>query len=181
MKTLLLLLMLMLLSACDNKSSLSDAAMSISPPRPLMDMVLVDSNGDALPAGLLRKHWSYVILADSNCDEVCQHYLNITSSAVSENNNDLSMQRLLVLGFSADKAFIEKLKADHPDLVIAMLTRPIWAIFTVNFLQVAQEMSGTPLFLVDPRGFLGTAYDDFVEARDLSDDLAVLSSSLKTD
>jgi len=178
MRTLLLLLIFLSLSACDNKSSLSDAATSINPPRPLMDMVLVDSNGDPMPASLLRNHWTYVILGDADCDETCMQYIEATRSVIKEKQVNLAMQRLLVLGYNADKAFVEKLKAGNPDMKIAILTRPIWAIFTVNFLQVATEVGGTPLYLVDPRSFLVTAYDDFVETSDLLNDLNVLKSSL---
>ena len=172
-----LILSSLLLAGCGN-NSLSDAATGINPPRPLMDMVLVDFNGDPLPANLLRDHWTHIILADADCDDVCQQYIETTRTVFHEKQNMLPMQRLLVLGYSADKAFVEKLQSDNPDLKIAMLTRPIWAIFTVNFLQVANEVGGTPLYLVDPRAFLVTAYDDFVEARDLVNDLGVLKGSL---
>ncbi|MBT8440540.1 MAG: hypothetical protein HKP55_09635 [Gammaproteobacteria bacterium] len=178
MRTLLLLLVFLSLSACDNKFSLSDTATSINPPRPLMDMVLVDINGDAMPANLLRNHWTYVILADADCDETCMQYIEFTRAVVNEKQGELAMQRLLVLGYNPDKAFGEKLQADNPDMKIAILTRPIWAIFTVNFLQVATEVGGAPLYLVDPRAFLVTAYDDFVESRDLMNDLNVFNASL---
>jgi len=168
-------LLLLLISACDNRSSLSDTATSISPPRPLMDMVLVDVNGDAMPATLLRNHWTYVILGDADCDETCMHYIETTRLMVNEKKRDLDMQRLLVFGYKPEKAFVEKLQADNPDIKIAILTRPIWAIFTINFLQVATEVGGTPLYLVDPRAFLVTAYDDFVEVGDLVNDLNVLN------
>ena len=178
MRIFLLLLVLVPLSACDNKASLSDTATSIKPPRLLMDMVLVDLNGIPMPADLLRNHWSYVILGDSDCDETCMQYIKTTRAVVNEKQQALTMQRVLVLGYNADKAFVEKLQSDNPDMKIAILTRPIWAIFTVNFLQVATEVGGTPLYLVDPRALLVTAYDDFVEAEDLANDLAVLNRSL---
>lgn len=177
MRTFILLVVFLLLSACDN-ASLSDATTSISPPRPLTDMVLVDASGEAMPASWLRNHWSYVILADATCDETCLQYIETTRMVVAEQQDKLAMQRLLVLGYNADKAFINKLQADNPDMKIAILTRPIWAIFTINFLQVATEVGGAPLYLVDPRAFLVTAYDDFVEAQDLLNDLAVLKKSL---
>jgi hypothetical protein len=168
-------LMLMLLTAC-SANSLSDAATSITPPRPLMDMVLVDSDGDALPADLLRNQWSFVILGDSECDETCLQYIETTRKAVHDKQNGFSIQRLLVLGYGADKTFVEKLKVENPDLVITILTRPIWAIFTINFLQAAEDVGGSPLFLVDPRAFLVAAYDDFVGSKDLANDLVVLNS-----
>lgn len=177
-RTLLLLLLFLSLSACDNKASMSDAATAINPPRPLMDMVLVDINGAPMPANLLRNHWTYVILGDADCDETCMQYIESTRTVVKEKQGDLAMQRLLVLGYNADKAFVEKLQSDNPDMKIAILTRPIWAIFTVNFMQVATEVGGTPLYLVDPRAFLVTAYDDFVETKDLVNDLTMLNVSL---
>jgi hypothetical protein len=178
MRTFFLLVILLSLSACDNKPSLSDAATSIDPPRPLMDMVLVDINGEPMPANLLRNHWTYVILADADCDETCMQYIEFTRAVVNEKQGEQAMQRLLVLGYSIDKAFGKKLQEDNPDMKIAILTRPIWAIFTVNFLQVATEVGGAPLYLVDPRAFLVAAYDDFVEAKDLVNDLTVLNGSL---
>jgi hypothetical protein len=171
MKTYVLIFILLLVSACDNKFSLSDATTAINPPRPLMDMVLVDVNGEPMPANLLRNHWTYVILGDAECDETCRQYIDATRKVINEKRADLPMQRLLVLGYNADQAFVEKLQADNPDMKIAILTRPIWAIFTVNFLQVATEVGGSPLYLVDPRAFLVAAYDDFVEPEDLQHDL----------
>ena len=177
MRFFLLLVIFLSLSGCDN-DSLSDATTSVTPPRPLMDMVLVDVGGEAMPASWLRNHWSYVILADADCDETCLQYIETTRTVVNEKQGQLPTQRLLVVGYNADKGFVKKLQAANPDMKIAILTRPIWAIFTVNFLQVATEVGGTPLYLVDPRAFLVAAYDDFVEAKDLSNDLAVFKSSL---
>ncbi len=176
MRTFFLLLVILLLSACDNNASLSDAATRIMPPRPLMDMVLVNTDGDAMPADLLRNHWSYVILADAQCDETCMQYIKLTRTVVNVKRDELPVQRLLVMGYDPEQTFIEQLKADNPDLEIAVLTRSIWAIFTVNFMQVAQQVGGAPLFLVDPRAFLVTAYDDFVEQSDLLNDLKVNSN-----
>jgi len=177
MRTFFLLLAFLLLSACDN-TSLSDATTSINPPRALTDMVLVDASGEAMPASWLRNHWSYVILADADCDEVCQQYIETTRTVVTEQQGKLAIQRLLVLGYNADRTVINQLQSDNPDMKIAILTRPIWAIFTINFLQVATEVGGTPLYLVDPRAFLVAAYDDFVEVKDLTNDLAVFNRAL---
>ena len=143
-----------------------------------MDMVLVDINGDPMPAQLLRNHWTYVILGDADCDEICLQYIDTTRDVITKKPGDMPMQRLLVLGYNAEKAFVDKIQADNPDIKVAVLTRPIWAIFTVNFLQVATEVGGTPLYLVDPRAFLVTAYDDFVEPGDLEKDLVTLNARL---
>jgi len=177
MRIFLLLVIFLSFSGCDN-ASLSDATTSVTPPRPLVDMVLVDVGGEAMPASWLRNHWSYVILADAECDETCVQYIETTRTVVNEKQDQLPMQRLLVLGYNADKAFVKMLQAENPDMKIALLTRPIWAIFTVNFLQAAAEVGGAPLYLVDPRAFLVAAYDDFVEAKDLTNDLVVFKRSL---
>ena len=141
----------------------------IVPPRPLSDLVLVDVANEALPAALLKNKWSYVLFADSQCDENCEQQLQVTQKVVA--TVDSGTQRLLVMGYEPEIELVERISSAHPDLIIAVLTRPIWAIFTVQFKSAVDEIGGNPFFLVNPRGMVIAGYDELVGAEDVADDL----------
>ena len=178
-KTILLsLLLLVFLSACEKpgQQASSSAGKKLMPPVPLTSMVLVDDQNNPLPIDLLKHNYSYVLLAETSCDDFCQQYIEFSRKAIQHGSVSKPVKQLLVLGFEPDKGWLEKTKQDNPGMTVAILTRPIWAIFTLPFAQVASDMLGSPLFLVDPRGFIVFAYDDLNEAGPLINDLNSMDS-----
>lgn len=149
------------------------AGTRLMPPIPLSDMVLMDQAGEALPARLLKEKWSYVIFAETGCDDACEQQLLVTKQAAASVGQRI-VQRLLVVAFEPSDDFMQALRADHPELVVAVLTRPIWTIFTVQFMAAIQEIGGSPFFLVNPNGLVVTGYDDLVSAEDVVSDLGLL-------
>ncbi|MGD2118791.1 MAG: hypothetical protein PVG66_10550 [Chromatiales bacterium] len=147
----------------------------ISPAKPLMDMVLVDAQHNALPADLLKGHWTYVMFAENSCDPACEQQLYVTrQTRVSVNKDMQRVQRLLVLGFEPEQAWLEKLQQEHPELIVAVLTRPIWTAFQVQFQQDIEAIGGMPFFLVDPLGNLMMGYDELATPKGILSDLRKL-------
>lgn len=174
-RILLLLVFLFVLSACEKvDTQLSSTGKKLMPPRPLTDMVLVDDQDKALPIDLLKHHYSYVLLAESSCDDFCQQYIQLTSEAIKQTSLSKPVKQLLVLGYEPDRNWLDKIKQDNPALTVAILTRSIWTIFTIPFIQEADDMLGAPLYLVDPRGFIVLVYDDLNDADPLVSDLKSL-------
>lgn len=164
-----------MLVGCGEQSGLSDY--KVFPPRPITDMVLVKADGEALPVNFLKGKWNFIILADSNCDDTCKHYLKLSNDFKQQQVKEI--QRLLVTGYEPDKDFLKELEETYPDLVVTVLTRPIWAIFTVQLRSVADEIAGEPLFLISPDGLLMMAYDDFAELSVLNKDFAELNRTVQ--
>lgn len=146
----------------------------LEPPRPLSDMVLVDVHQQALPANFLRQKWSYVIFADSDCDATCQEQIDLTRQSRNTLKQADRVQRLLVLGYEPEKNWVHETEAQNEDLVIAVLTRPIWSIFTVQFQSAIEEIGGMPFFLVNENALIIVAYDDLVSAQNVQQDLVKL-------
>ena len=150
----------------DGKSSLNGTR--LMPPVPLSDMVLVDEKNRALPANLLKGQWTYIMFAETQCDEVCQQQLVLTKKVAAAK---AGVQRVLVLGYEPEKGFIQDIKEAHPQLVITVLTRSIWTIFTVQFMSAINEIGGAPYFLVNPNGLVVMGYDELVSVEDVASDL----------
>lgn len=151
------------------------AGHSIIPPSPLSDMVLVDADNNALPASFLKGHWSYVLFADAECDELCEQQIGLTKAVVDAQGSE-APQRLLVVGYYPEDTFLQRMKNKHPDMVVAILTRPIWAIFTVQFASAIEAIGGMPFFLVNPGAMVVMGYDELVSQADVNVDFQNLSS-----
>lgn len=183
-RTLLSLVIMIMLSACEQAGQPESVGKKLMPPKPLTDMVLVDDQNNALPIDLLKNSYHYVLLAESACDEFCMQYIDLTREAIQQTSTDHSapmavskpVKQLLVLGYEPDKAWLEKLKQENPGITVTVLTPAIWSIFTLPFNQVATDMVGSPLFLVDPRGFIMIVYDDLDESAPLVSDLRSLDA-----
>jgi len=143
----------------------------IFPPKPLSDMVLVDADNQPLTASLLKGEWSVVMFADSECDDVCEQQLQLVKQAVEHYGG---LQRLLVLGFEPGKEFVERLKQQYPEMIIAVLTRPIWSIFVIQFQSLIDEIGGMPFFLINPQGMVIMGYDELIAQQDFLADLRQL-------
>lgn len=143
----------------------------LMPPRVLSDMVLVDVDNQALPATLFKGQWSYVVFAESDCDDLCRQQLLITRQSV---DTAAQAQRVLVLAYEPAADFTGWLKAEHPDVKVAVLTRSIWAVFVAQFLSAIDEIGGSPYFLVNPNGLVVAGYDELVSAADAASDFRQL-------
>ncbi len=140
----------------------------LMPPIPLSDMVLVDDKNQALPATLLKGQWTYILFAETSCDEVCEQQLQLTQKVIAGKTD---IQRVLVLAHEPGESFIQRIRTAHPQLVVAVLTRSIWTIFTVQFMSAVNEMGGAPYFLVNPNGLVVMGYDELVSVEDVASDL----------
>ena len=154
-----------------NQSGSSLNGVKLMPPGILSDMVLVDADNQALPATLFKDKWSYVVFAESECDDACEQQLLITREVA---NSATDVQRVLVLAHEPTDEFIKRISAENPQLVIAVLTRPIWTIFIVQFQSAIEEVGGAPYFLVNPNGLVIVGYDDLASAQDVISDLQSL-------
>lgn len=141
---------------------------SLMPPIPLSDMVLVNDENQALPASLLKGQWTYIMFAETGCDEACEQQLVLTQKVTAGKTDT---QRVLVLAHEPGESFIQRIRSDHPQLVVAVLTRSIWTIFTVQFMSAINEMGGAPYFLVSPNGLVVMGYDELVSVEDVASDL----------
>ena len=179
-RILLSLVIMIILSACEQAGQPESVGKKLMPPKPLTGMVLVDDQNNALPIDLLKNSYHYVLLAESACDEFCMQYIDLTREAIQQvstaNSVSKPVKQLLVLGYEPDKAWLEKLKQENPGITVTVLTPAIWSIFTLPFNQVATDMVGSPLFLVDPRGFIMIVYDDLDESAPLVSDLRSLDA-----
>lgn len=154
---------------------------AMQPPVPLSDMVLVDENIEALPVDLLRGQWSLVMLADAECADTCQAQLELVRTvagafANSSSSEEDRLQRLLVMGFEPSREKIDQLREENPSLVMAVLTRPIWTVFTVQFTRAINALGDTAFFLVNPNGLVVAGYDDLAEAEGVIADLRYFQS-----
>ena len=143
----------------------------IFPPKPLADMVLVDTENQPLSAGLLKGGWSVVIFADSECDEICEQQIQLVNQSIKQYKG---LQSLLVLGFEPQKDFIESLKQQYPEMIVAVLTRPIWSIFVIQFQSLIDEIGGMPFFLINPQAMVVMGYDELASQDDFVADLRQL-------
>jgi len=173
---ILLIVALLAWENLGNQNATEPNGTIIVPPKPLMDMVLVDAHDKALPADFLKNSWSYVVFADFQCDDVCEEQLLLTRQVVNQAADRQKLQRLLVFGDEPQASYLKDLETEQPDLVVAVLTRSIWSIFNVQFFPYMETIGDSPFFLVDPRGFLVMGYDELVSVDDLVKDLQQLSN-----
>ena len=145
------------------------------PPKIMSDMVLVNEKNQALPANLLKGKWSFIMFAETTCGELCKQQLDVTGQVVATGPDEI--QRLLVLAHEPTDEFIRHTRDKHPDLVIAVLTRPIWTIFIVQFMTAIDEIGGKPFFLINPNGLLVMGYDELVPVKEVKEDVSQLMSN----
>jgi hypothetical protein len=119
----------------------------INPARPAPDLTLVDAKGAALDEQTFGVRWSYVVLAGTDCDELCRRNLVMTRQVrVAMNEKRSRIQRVLVL---SDPAAVPRVAAalapEHPDLRVLGDTGAPGARLS-DFLQPA----GAASYLLDP-------------------------------
>ncbi len=146
----------------------------IDPPRPVTHMILMDYEHRAYAIDLLKNNWSYLIFADSECGDICKEQIDLTAALVKTSGAPQNLQRILIMGYEPDKAFIDELKSKHADLKIAVLTRAIWSIFTVQFQLIMQQIGEMPFLLISPQGMMRAGYDELVQPAQLVADLGNL-------
>jgi len=144
----------------------------VQPPRPLQAAPWLDGEGQALPVDLLTGRWSYVLLGGDDCDVLCVERLHLTRQIRTSVNKDMSrVQRLLLL--TRQPADLAMLRAEHPDLVVAVLDAGHWQTF-VNQFAVASDAPEQAFYLVDPLGNLMMRYLPEVPAKGVLKDLRKL-------
>jgi cytochrome oxidase Cu insertion factor (SCO1/SenC/PrrC family) len=149
--------------------STTNAGTLVRPARPLTPVSLVDAEGGALPERLLSGRWSYVLFAEAGCDAACLERLYLTRQVRLGVSKDMSrVQRVLVLPQAP--AELERLRADHPDLLIAIATGQNWAELKRQF----ELASDSTFYLVDPLGNLMMRYPAQVPAKGILKDLRKL-------
>jgi cytochrome oxidase Cu insertion factor (SCO1/SenC/PrrC family) len=167
---MLLFPMLLLLAGCSPSANNALQGFVVSPPRPVTHMILLDAEGKAYPIGLLKGQWSYLLFANSECGETCLDQLQQTSVL----DGQPGVQMILLAGFEPAAGFGSQLHATQPELKIAVLTRSIWAIFTMQFQDIQQQVGENAFMLINPDGLLVMAYDELVSPDQLLSDLASL-------
>lgn len=119
----------------------------VIPARPAPSLSLIDAKGAKLDEETLRVRWSYVVLAGSDCDELCLRNLLMTRQVrLAVNEKRSRIQRVLVLSDPAAVARVaEALAPEHRDLrVLGDLGTP--GARLSDFLQPA----GAATYLLDP-------------------------------
>lgn len=115
---------------------------------------------------LLRETWSLITLAGQTCNDACSQTLYATRQArAGVNQNYDRVHRLLVATQPLDASALSELRAQHPDLTVAVATEDWLRAFTAT-------LSPRPdTFVVDPRGFLFMTYPVPTQAADVLKDL----------
>lgn len=169
---------LLLLAGCSPSTDHDLQGFVVSPPKPLTHMVLLDVEGKAYPLGLLKGQWSYLLFANSECGESCIEQLKQTA-VLDGLDGQAGVQRVLVTGFEPEAALVSQLRDTQPGLKIAVLTRSIWSIFTVQFQDIQQQVGDSAFMLINPNGLLVMAYDDLLAPVQLISDLDLLRQKNK--
>lgn len=140
-------------------SSTTNTGELVSPARPLNVDGLVEGDQSTFDKAFVAGHWTYVILAENGCDEVCQEKLYLTRQFRVSVNKDMSrVQRLLVLGQQPSSEFMTFLEQEHEFLNWVVL--PSNAL-NQNFIQTFKSAgdASNSYFLVDPLANLMMRYD----------------------
>ena len=152
----------------------SNAGTLVSPARPLANVGLTGDQGEAVGDDVLRGRWTYVMFADSGCDDRCNEQLYITRQVRLSVNKDMPrVGRLLLLSEPPNEALRKRLVEEHEDLR--------WAVvgdgsdeLVAAFSGPGFGMSGAEFFLVDPLGNLMMSYTLEVQAKGIMGDLRKL-------
>lgn len=149
--------------------STTNAGVLIQPARPLEPVALADGAGQPLPETPFRIRWSYVQFAPSGCDASCLERLHLTRQVRISVNKDMSrVQRVLVV--RELPAGLDRLRAEHPDLLIAVATADAWRDLLGQFAMAPDSA----FYLVDPLGNLMMHYPAEVPAKGVLKDLRKL-------
>lgn len=121
----------------------------VNPALPAPELKLLDTRGVAQDQAVLRGRWTYVVLADGDCDQTCEHRLVLLRQVrLIMNEKRSRVQRLLVLEGAADAAGVAaKLAKEHPDLHVLSEAAAPGARLS-DFLQPR----GAGAYLLDPHG-----------------------------
>ncbi len=135
----------------------------ISPPLTLSDQPL--TSGDSAPR--FRDVWSLVVLADTQCDDICVDALvKIRQVRLWLGPKINRMQTVLLPADSA--ALPEAVRAEHPKLIIA----------DPSLSQGARKVIGSynngQIFMVDPLGNVMMSYKPGVDMGDIRKDIGLL-------
>ncbi len=153
------------------------SGLQVMPPKPLTPMILMDYERNSLGIDVLKDKWTYIVFADNDCADVCNEQLRVVEQAVAASSQPI--QPLLVMGFEPSAELIDAIKQQHPDLTIAVLTRSIWSIFTVQFLSVLEQLSGQAIIMTGPFGMIRLAYDELASADQLIADQPLIFAKVK--
>jgi hypothetical protein len=134
----------------------------ITPARPLPDTFLGPDNDTQL-----REVWSMVVLADQNCDEICQEALvHIRQIRLSLGPKMTRMQTIFLPASAS--AVTEDMAATHPVLIIGSPEQSAPVRDLIN------DYKNGEIFLVDPLGNLLMKYSADTEMGDIREDVGHL-------
>lgn len=155
--------------SADGVHDTTNAGVLVRPARPLTTVPLVDPAGAPLDDHLLSRRWSYVILAGEGCDAACVERLHVTRQVrISVSKDSSRVQRVLVVRRAS--AGLAQLRADQPDLVIAVAAGQAWTAFSEQF----TSAGAAGVYLVDPLGNLMMRYPATVPPKGMLQDLRKL-------
>jgi hypothetical protein len=152
----------------------SNAGQLVTPVRPLsLPPLLTVASGPGSEISL-NGLWTYVHHAPRGCDDECRQWLYNTRQVRKSVSKDISrVQRLLVLGVQPDEATVAFLAAEHPNLLVGVVSGAAdeWRD---AFAGDAFSADGGHVFLVDPLANLMMAYDATVPLKGMLSDLRKL-------
>lgn len=92
----------------------------IVPARPLPELELIETDGDTAGAEVLKRRWTLLVRAGSDCDRACLDALVLTrQTRLALNEKRSRVQRVLLLDDADALASIGKnLLVEHPDLQV---------------------------------------------------------------
>lgn len=155
----------------------------IEPPRLLPDASLIQEDGAMAPAQDLRGKWTWVVLADGNCDEKCVSRVDLVRQVrIAQKKNYKRLRYALVVVESGSESsertgsLDEATKDSHPDLMIRFAQRQQHDEFLGHFGFDQNDQSDPygQIFVVDPLGNLMMSYPAASEPEHLHRDMTRL-------
>jgi len=148
----------------------------ITPPQPIADLPLQDSNGEPFNYASQEKLWSIIVPAAAHCDDQCEQTLYLTRQIHIALGKDTDRVRRYVLTtqLPLDTDFQNLLK-QHPNVVVLKTTDADYANYFGRIkLQPTQQHQ---YLLVDPMGWLMMYYEPHHEFKAVVKDLKFLLSN----
>jgi len=148
----------------------------ITPPQPIADLPLQDSNGEPFNYASQEKLWSIIIPAAAHCDDQCEQTLYLTRQIHIALGKDTDRARRYVLTtqLPLDTDFQNLLK-QHPNVVVLKTTDADYVNYFGRIkLQPALHHQ---YLLVDPMGWLMMYYEPRHEFKAVVKDLKFLLSN----
>ncbi len=142
-------------SGTTNYGQLVDPAQSL----PLNKMSLKNAQGETLEDVTLLGRWTYLILADDQCDEVCMRSLIMSRQVrLALNEKRSRVQHVLVVNsVEVAKNLSDQLAAEHPQLLV------IADLGEDQRLDQILKPDDASLYLIDPHGNWLMAYPPLVD------------------